>query len=118
MQRRAAFEHVVAGISTRLIDAQPHEIGAHINRALAELAELVDADRAYLVVSGQISRMHRWCRQGITFPLAWPDRVPALVAQLGATAEGIIHIQSVHRLPPGADKDALAAASLLSWHAS
>jgi signal transduction histidine kinase len=115
LQRRAAFEHVIAGISTRLIDAQPHEIDAHIDGALAELAELVDADRAYLMVSGNLTRMHRWCREGITFPPTWPDRVPSLVARFGATAEGIIHIQSVDRLPPGADKDLLAAAGLHSW---
>ena len=115
LQRRAAFEHVIAGISTRLIDAEPHEIDAQIDRALAELAELVDADRAYLMVSGKPTRMHRWCREGVTFPPSWPDRVQSLVAGFGATAEGIIHIQSVDRLPPGADKDLLAAAGLHSW---
>jgi len=115
LQRRAAFEHVIAGISTRLIDAQPREIDTHIERALAELAELVDADRAYLMVSGNLNRMHRWCREGITFPPSWPDRVPVLVARFGATAEGIIHVPSVDRLPPGTDKDVLAAASLRSW---
>ena len=115
LQRRAAFEHVIAGISTRLIDARPREIDAQIDRALAELAELVDADRAYLMISGNLNRMHRWCREGITFPPNWPDRVPALVSRLGATAEGISHVPSVDRLPPGTDKDVLAAASLRSW---
>jgi signal transduction histidine kinase/CheY-like chemotaxis protein len=115
LQRRAAFEHVIAGISTRLIDAQAHEIDAHIDRALAELAELVAADRAYLMVSGSLNRTHRWCKEGITFPPSWPDRVPALVARFGATAEGIIHVQSVDRLPPGVDKELLAAAGLHSW---
>jgi signal transduction histidine kinase/CheY-like chemotaxis protein len=115
LQRRAAFEHVIAGISTRLIDAQPHEIDAHIDRALVELAELVDADRAYLMISGSLNRMHRWCREGITFPPSWPDHVPALAARLDATPEGIIHFQSVDHLPPGTDKDLLAAAGLRSW---
>jgi signal transduction histidine kinase len=115
LRRRAAFEHVMAGISTRLIDAQRHEIDAQIDRALAELAKLVDADRAYIMVSGNLNRMYRWCREGITFPPSWPDRVPALVARLGETAEGIIHVPSVDRLPPGTDKDILAAASLRSW---
>jgi signal transduction histidine kinase len=115
LRRRAAFEHVMAGISTRLIDAQRHEIDAQIDRALAELAKLVDADRAYIMVSGNLNRMYRWCREGITFPPSWPDRVPALVARLGETAEGIIHVPSVDRLPPGTDKDVLTAASLRSW---
>ena len=115
LQRRAAFEHVIARISTRLIDAQPREIDAHIDRALAELAELVGADRAYLMISGSLNRMHRWCREGITFPPDWPERVPALVSRLGATAAGVSHVQSVDRLAPGTDKDVLAAAGLRSW---
>src|SRR5262249_39276523 len=53
LQRRASYEHVIAGISTRLIDAHPREVDAQINRALAELAQLVQADRAYLVVPGK-----------------------------------------------------------------
>jgi signal transduction histidine kinase len=115
LQRRAALEHVIAGISTRLIDAQPPEIDAHIDRALAELAEHVGADRAYLVVSGNLARMHTWCREGITFPPSWPNRAPALAARFGATPEGIVHIQNVDRLPPGVEKDHLAAASLRGW---
>ena len=68
MRRRAALEHVIAGISTRLIDAKPNELEAHIERALAELAELVNADRAYLVMPGSLSRIYRWCSQGTSFP--------------------------------------------------
>jgi len=115
LQRRAAFEHVIAGISTRLIDAQPPEIDAHIDRALTELAELVGADRAYLMVSGNLARMHTWCREGITFPPGWPDRAPALAARFDATPEGIVHIRSVDRLPPGEDKDQLAATGMRGW---
>jgi hypothetical protein len=44
LQRRGAFEHVMADISTSLIDAQPHEIDArqheaidHVNRPKAHL---------------------------------------------------------------------------------
>src|SRR5499427_350257 len=115
LQRRALFEHAIAGISTRLIDAQPREISAHTDWALAELAKFVGADRAYLVVSGELSEGHMWCRDGITFPSGWPDRVPALVARLHPSPEGIIHIRSVDKLPGGAEKDALAGAGLCGW---
>jgi signal transduction histidine kinase len=115
LQCRAAYEHVIAGISTRLIDPQPREIDAQINRALAELAELVRADRAYLVVSSDSTEINTWCRDRMTFPPGWPDRAPAMVGRLGATREGIVHIASVDRLPSGADKDALAAAGLRGW---
>jgi signal transduction histidine kinase/CheY-like chemotaxis protein len=67
------------------------------------------------MISGNLNRMHRWCGAGITFPPSWPDRVPALVSRLGATAEGIIHVPSVDRLPPGINKDVLVAAGLRSW---
>jgi signal transduction histidine kinase len=115
LHRRAAYEHVIAGLSTRLIDTQPHEIDTQINRALAELAGLVHADRAYLVVSGERAKINTWCREGITFLPSWPDRAPAMVARLGAPREGIVHVGNVDRLPPGADKDVLAAAGVRSW---
>jgi len=115
LRRRASFEHLIAGISTRLIEAQRQEIGAHIDRALAELAEHLDADRAYLVISASPTRMHRWCRAGTTFPPGWPDAAPALATRFGATPGGIIHIRAVDRLPYGADKDVLAAAGLRGW---
>ena len=114
IQRRAALEHVIAGISTRLIDAQPNEIDAQIDRALAELAELVEADRAYLMVSGGLTWSRSWCRTGMTFPPGWLDRVPALATRFGVTPKGI-HIRSVDRLPAGADKNVLAAAGLRGW---
>jgi DAHL domain-containing protein len=34
LRRRAAFEHVIAGISTRFINFKPHELTAHIETAL------------------------------------------------------------------------------------
>jgi signal transduction histidine kinase len=112
---RAAAEHVIAGISTRLIDAQPHEIDGQIDRALAELAELLNADRAYFVGSGDLTRIRRWCRENTTFPPSWPDMAPAVAARFDATAEGIIYIQNVARLPPSAEKETLATAGARSW---
>ena len=115
LQRRAAYEHVIAGISTRLIDARPREIENQIKRGLSELAELLHADRSYLVVSSNPPEINTWCRERMTFPLGWPERAPTLLARLGATGEGVVHIRSVDRLPPGADKDALAAVGLRGW---
>jgi DAHL domain len=115
LQRRAAFEHVIAGISTRLIDAQPHEIDTHIDRALADLAEYLKADRAYILMLSGPARIHRWCREGERFPAGWPDRVPTLVAHFNTTGDGIIHVQNVDRLSPGAVRDLIAAAQLCGW---
>ena len=114
LRRRAASEHMLAGISTRLIDAQPHEIGGQIDLALAGLATIFDADRAYLIVSGCLTRTHSWCKDGTTFPPNWPDRALALATQL-ANTEGVIHVPGIDRLPDGANKDVLAAAGLRGW---
>jgi signal transduction histidine kinase len=105
---------MLAGISTRLIDAQPHEISGQIDLALAELAAIFAADRAYLIVSGHLTRTHSWCREGIAFPPDWPDPALALATRL-ANAEGVIHIPSIDRLPDGANKDVLVAAGLCGW---
>jgi signal transduction histidine kinase/CheY-like chemotaxis protein len=115
LRRRAALEHAIAGISTRLIDAKPDDLEARIEQALAELAELVKADRAYLAMPRTLIRMLLWCSEGTSFPPGWPDQAPAMAVRLGATPDGITHIQSVDRLPSGADKDTLVASGLRGW---
>ena len=115
LQRRAAFEHMIAGISTRFIDAQPHTIGVHVEQALTELAEYVGADRAYFVLSGTESQLHTWSREGINYPAGWPDRALELATGLARTEDGTILITSVEHLPPGAVKDIFVAAGLHGW---
>jgi signal transduction histidine kinase len=115
LQRRAAFEHALAGISTRFINAQPNAIGAHVENALAELAERISADRAYFVSSGKPMQRYIWNRDGFAYPPGWPDRAPEVADRLRPTTERIIHIPSVDRLPPGEDKKAFIAAELRGW---
>ena len=83
LRRRAAFEHVIAGISMRFINAQPHNIDAGIAQALADMAECIGCDRAYFVSSGAAPRQHVWCKPGIGCSPDWPQRAPAL--RLGLT---------------------------------
>jgi hypothetical protein len=115
LRRRAAFEHVIAGISMRFINAQPQTIDAGIAQALADMAECIGCDRAYFVSSGAAPRQHVWCRPGISSPPDWPWRVPALAAQFEASADGIIHVPRVDRLPIGANKEACVALGLGGW---
>jgi len=89
------LEHVIATISTRFINAQPPEMGALVEQALAELAERVRADRAYFVMADTSTRIHRWSREGIAFPPGWPDHAFELVGRAGSTTPGIIHVPSV-----------------------
>jgi signal transduction histidine kinase len=126
LRRRAALEHVIAGISMRFVNAQSYEIGTHVERALAELGERVGADRAYFVIAetpahvnaggrASLARIHKWSGTGIGCPAGWPEQALALAARLGSTEEGIIDVPNVDSLPSGADKDALAAAGVQSW---
>jgi signal transduction histidine kinase len=82
---------------------------------LAELAELIAADRAYLAMPGTLSRIYRWCSHKTSFPPGWPDQAPALAARLGATTQDITYIRNLDRLPPGADKDTLIASGIRGW---
>jgi signal transduction histidine kinase len=115
LRRRAAFEHVIAGISMRFINAQPHNIDAGIASALADMAECVGCDRAYFVLSGAAPRQHVWCRPGISSPPEWARRAVALTAMFKPSADGIIHVRRVDRLPIGENREACVALGLGGW---
>src|SRR5260370_41888934 len=68
LRRRAAFEHVIAGISTRFINSQHHEIAEHVENALEKLAGCVGADRAYFVMAGEPRQIYQWSRGGADLP--------------------------------------------------
>ncbi len=115
LRRRAAFEHLIAGISMRFINVQPQHIDAEIERALADMARRLGADRAYFVMGGATPRLHVWSKAGMTFPPGWPERAPALAARFAPVADGIIHVGRVNRMPIGENKDACMALGLGGW---
>ena len=115
LRRRAAFEHVIAGISMRFINVQPQNIDAEIERALADMARCIGSDRAYFVMGGAAPRLHVWCKAGVTFPPGWPERAPALAARFGPLVDAIIHVPRVNRMPTGENKDACIALGLGGW---
>jgi signal transduction histidine kinase len=115
LRRRATIEHLIARISTHFINSRPHEITAHVERALGELATCIGADRAYFVIDGKPAQAYKWCREGTVFPPGWPDNAITIASRLGTSQERHIHIHSVGRLPPGDQRDALCAADLRSW---
>jgi signal transduction histidine kinase len=115
LQRRAALEHVIAGISMRFINAQPQNIDAEIERALADIGRGIGSDRAYFVRSGPAPRSHVWCRAGRGFPPGWPEQAPALAARFDPVVDGIVQVPSVDWLPAGENKDACLALGLGGW---
>jgi len=115
LRRRAAFEHVLAGISMRFVNAGCQNIDAEIVRALADMANCAGIDRAYFVLSGPAPRQHVWCRAGMSFSPGWPERAPVLAARFGPAADGIVHAPRVSRMPPGESKDACVALGIGGW---
>jgi signal transduction histidine kinase/CheY-like chemotaxis protein len=115
LQRRAGLEHVIAGISMRFINVQGENIGREIEHALADLAEYIGSDRAYVVKSGPTPRCYLWCGTGMSFPQGWPDQAPAVAAQLGLAVDGMIHVPRVARMPQGKSRDACVAFGLGGW---
>ena len=114
LRRRAAIEHLIARISTHFINAHPHEITAHIERALEELATCIGADRAYFAID-KPAQAYKWCREGTGFRPGWPENAITVASRLSTSQERHIHIRDINRLPPGDERDALRAADLRSW---
>ncbi len=115
LRRRAAFEHVIAGISTRFINSQHHEIAEHVESALEKLAGCVGADRAYFAVAGEPKQIYRWSREGAGFPPGWPERALQLAPRFGRGEDGIIHLPKVRPADPDDPMSLLANAGLQGW---
>ena len=115
LQRRAAFEHMIARISMRFINARPQDIGAEIDRAIADMAARLGSDRAYFVMSGPIARVRLWCRPGMNPPAEWPVHATEIAARFGPTTDGIVHVPRVDRLPIGEARNMLVRLGLGGW---
>jgi signal transduction histidine kinase len=115
LRRRAAFEHVIAGISTRFINSQHHEIAEHVESALEKLAGCVGADRAYFVVAGEPKQIYRWSREGSEFLPGWPGRALQLAPRFCRDEDCIIHIPKVRPPHPDDAMNLLVEAGLEGW---
>jgi signal transduction histidine kinase len=115
LRRRAAFEHVIAENSTRLINCSPAETGARLKQVLGEFSRAIGADRAYVVLDEKPIRVHTWSRDEKPFPPGWPDQALTLSAQLGVAEPDSITVADVNALPSGPARDALAAAGVRAW---
>lgn len=69
MNRRIAFERLVAVISSDLIMITPDELDASIDRALDAIGRFAQSDRAYVFQTDKdgehVSNTHEWCAPGI-----------------------------------------------------
>jgi signal transduction histidine kinase len=116
LRRRAAFEHVIAENSTRLINCPPAETAARLTQVLAELGRAMGGvERAYVVLAENPTRVHAWCAQEAPFPDGWPEDALALSEQLGDGGHDIVTVPDVAALPPGEAKNKLKAVGLRGW---
>jgi signal transduction histidine kinase len=115
LRRQAAFEHVIAENSTRLINCPPAETGARLKQVLGELSRATGAERAYVVLDENPTRVHAWSADGTAYPSGWPNQALTMAERLATAGPDIVTVPDVAALPPGTLKDMLAAAGVRSW---
>jgi signal transduction histidine kinase len=115
LRRRAAFEHVIAENSTRLINCSPAQTDERLKQVLGEFSRAIGADRAYVVLDEKPTRVHTWSGDGKAFPPGWPDRALRLSMQLGAAEPDSVTVADVAAMPRGSVRDALTAAGVRAW---
>lgn len=115
LSRRAGIEHIIAGISTRFINSRPHEIAAHVEQALADLAQWTGADRAYFVLACAPIKAYEWSRPGVNFETGWPESAPAVASHFDPAEDGAIQIYDVRKTAPNQASNMLRSADIHSW---
>ena len=119
LSRRAGIEHIIAGMSTRFINSRPHETAAHVELALAQLAQWNYADRAYFVVSGAAAgpaaKVYKWSRPGVSFDPGWPESAPEAAARFERLEDGAIQIYDVRKAALTEATRPLREANIHSW---
>jgi signal transduction histidine kinase len=115
LRQRAAFEHVIAENSTRLINCPPSETEARLKQVMGELSQAISVERAYVVLDENPTRVHAWSADGTVYPPGWPNQALTLSARLTAANPDIVIVPDAGTLPPGALKEMLAAAGVRGW---
>jgi signal transduction histidine kinase len=115
LARRAAAEHLIAGISMRFINVSPQTLDAEIDRALAEIAAFCGADRTYIVMSGSAPRQHIWHKPGMEPPPGWPELAPDLANRIGTGEDGVVKVPDIRRMPTGETRAICLNLGLGAW---
>lgn len=115
LRRRAALEHLIAGISTRFINSRAQEMDSQIELALADLAQFIHADRAYFVVEGSPGHLYKWCRPGVLFPPQWPEGAVALTREVSTDARGVIEFRDIAAVSYALVRETLSNAGVSTW---
>jgi signal transduction histidine kinase/CheY-like chemotaxis protein len=106
---------MITGISTRFIRFRRHEIEPLIVQALAELAEFIEADRAYCLIQANRSYRYEWCRSGQSFPEGWPERAVSLMRKIGTNDRGVLQVRNTGATAGPEIREILAAVGVTEW---
>jgi len=113
LQRRAALEHVIAGLSTGFIGCPPDQVASRVGEALAMLGPAFGADRAYFLPAVPALDSQHWAPPGVAAPPpGWPDAALRLAPDAAAGAAWH-HVTAA--LPAGGARDTLARAKVSAW---
>jgi signal transduction histidine kinase len=115
LRKRAAFEHLIADHSIRLINCPPAETEARLKQALAEFGRTIEADRAYVVLGVSPMRAYAWSEGEAPYPPGWPEAALSLPEEFTQVGRDVITAQDVARLPPGRAKQTLLAFGVRGW---
>ncbi|WP_052388945.1 two-component system VirA-like sensor kinase [Belnapia moabensis] len=96
MRRHAAFEHMLARLSARLIGTSPAGMEAGLDHALEEIARRLGAQRAYLVMAGEPPFARLWPADGAALPEAWTEAVLALAGRHPPSPTGTLRLRPGH----------------------
>lgn len=115
LRKQAAFEHLIAEQSARLISCPPDETKTRLEQALAEFGRMVGADRAYVVLGEIPVQIYSWSEDDAPYPPGWPEAAFSLPSELKQIGLNIITAPDVALLSPGDAKKALLAVGVFAW---
>jgi signal transduction histidine kinase/CheY-like chemotaxis protein len=115
LRKRAAFEHLIAEQSARLINCPPAETKARLEQALAEFGRTIEADRVYVVLSEDPIRAYSWSEGHAPYLPGWPEWALSLAGEFKQVALGVITAPDVARLPPGGARETLLGFEVRAW---
>jgi signal transduction histidine kinase len=115
LRKRAAFEHLIAEQSARLINCPPSETKTRLEQVLAEFGRMTEADRVYVVLGENPLRVYAWSENDAPYPPGWPEAALSLPSEFKQVGLDIITAPDVARLPPGGAKRTLLAAGARAW---
>ncbi len=122
LRARSDFEHLIAGISTQLIDTPLERTGQGVRQGLELLGRHVGVDRVYVVLQAPDravdDRSQSWSRDGFDPSDGWPDGALAMGSTWmpkGYERGGCIDVPAVANLPWSDEKSRLEERAIRSW---